>query len=72
MKDFYKQLEQLPESLKEGYILLRKGYEPSYSTGVCGSLTCGFGDLNDYGYFEYPISVHETEDRYLTLEEYLS
>ena len=72
MTDFQKQLSLLPESLKEGYILLRKGYEPNYSTGICECLTCGFGELDDYGYFEYPVSVHETENRYLTIEEYLS
>ena len=71
MLDFQKQLSLLPESLKEGYILLRKGYEPEYSTGICETLTCGFGELGDYGYFEYPIAVHETESRYLTIEEYL-
>lgn len=31
------------------------GEEPSFSTGICENLTCGFGVYDDYGYFEFPL-----------------
>jgi len=31
------------------------GEQPTYSTGVCGSLTCGYGELDFNGYWEYPL-----------------
>ena len=31
------------------------GELPSFSTGICGSLTCGYGKLDDYGYWEFPL-----------------
>lgn len=31
------------------------GQDPSFSTGVCESLTCGYGRLDDYGYFQFPL-----------------
>lgn len=31
------------------------GQDPNFSTGVCGELTAGYGELDEYGYFEYPL-----------------
>lgn len=31
------------------------GEKPTFSTGVCGSLTCGYGNLDSLGYWEYPL-----------------
>lgn len=28
---------------------------PGYSTGVCGNMTCGYGRLGFYGYWQYPV-----------------
>lgn len=33
----------------------------SVSTGLCGSVTFGWGYLDDYGYWEYPCIFHATE-----------
>lgn len=65
------QFNLLPESLKTGYQLLESGEVPNYSTGTCGCTTSGFGKLDDYGYFEHPLSMSEDDDVYLTLEQYL-
>lgn len=31
------------------------GDKPTFSTGICGSLTCGYGKLDDNGYWEFPL-----------------
>lgn len=31
------------------------GSKPSWSTGMEGEYTCGYGYLDNYGYWEYPI-----------------
>ena len=31
------------------------GERPSYSTGLDGELTCGYGRLDHYGYWQYPL-----------------
>ena len=32
---------------------------PGYSTGICGSLTAGFGRLDHNGYWQYPVRPTE-------------
>ena len=32
-----------------------RGDDPSFSTGICESLTCGYGKLDDYGYWQFPL-----------------
>lgn len=61
----------LPKGLQEGYKLLSEGIEPTYSTGICDCVTVGYGTLDEYGYWEFPLSLNEDTERYLTLEEYL-
>jgi hypothetical protein len=39
---------------------LEAGEKPTYSTGICGSLTCGYGKLDENGYWEFPIPMHLT------------
>lgn len=43
---------------------LEAGEKPTFSTGICGNLTAGYGQLSQDGYFKYPLP----EDR---IEEYL-
>lgn len=33
----------------------KNGEEPKFSTGVCESLTCGYGELSEYGYWQFPL-----------------
>ncbi len=33
--------------------------KPRYSAGICGSTTAGYGQLDKYGYFEYPLIVDQ-------------
>ena len=35
------------------------GIKPCYSTGICGSSTCGYGKLDRNGYWEYPLYLKE-------------
>lgn len=32
-----------------------EGEMPTFSTGICGSLTCGYGKLDESGYWEFPL-----------------
>lgn len=32
-----------------------RGEKPNFSQGICGSLTCGYGEIDDYGYWEFPL-----------------
>lgn len=36
----------------------RAGEKPTYSTGICGKLTCGYGELDCNGYWEFPLDVN--------------
>jgi hypothetical protein len=31
------------------------GFKPGYSTGIDGSTTCGYGRLDIYGFWQYPL-----------------
>jgi hypothetical protein len=31
------------------------GFKPTYSQGLHGGTTCGYGTLDPNGYFEYPL-----------------
>lgn len=72
MTDFQLKLSKLQKHLRHGYALLEQGHQPSYSSSICGCITCGFGELDEYGYWEFPLVMSEDEDVYLTIEEYLS
>jgi hypothetical protein len=37
----------------------KAGEKPSYSTGICGSITCGYGKLDQNGYWEFPLYLEE-------------
>ena len=30
-----------------------------FSTGICELMTAGYGELDGYGYFEYPLTVNQ-------------
>lgn len=49
--------EEYYEAMSQAYTWLREGIEYSYSKGICGSLTAGYGKLDEYGYWEYPLNV---------------
>ena len=38
------------------------GEKPTYSTGICGELTCGYGELDSNGYWEFPLDVDSLPD----------
>ena len=44
--------------------LWQQGRLPGFSTGICESLTCGYGKLDIYGYWQYPLRPAE---KYLEL-----
>lgn len=34
------------------------GEQPTYSTGICGTITCGYGELDCNGYWEFPLDIN--------------
>ena len=42
---------------------------PSYSQGICESVTAGYGKFDEYGFWEYPLNVLYTEDGVVITEE---
>lgn len=41
--------------IRGGFLRYLQGEKLTFSTGVCELLTCGFGECNEYGYFEFPL-----------------
>lgn len=39
--------------------LLMFGNTPSFSKGICDSITAGYGRCDEYGYFEFPLQVNQ-------------
>ncbi len=51
--------EQFNINQEIAYEKHESGEPPKYSTGICGSITAGYGRLDDYGYWEYPLIVDQ-------------
>ncbi len=49
--------EQHQIASNEAYRRYRNGEAPSFSTGICEFLTAGYGHLDAYGYYEFPLNV---------------
>lgn len=45
----------LPPEEVESLEFLQDGNVPTFSTGICERLTCGYGELDGYGYWEFPL-----------------
>jgi len=43
-------------------ILWRLGFKASYSTNIAGGLTGGYGELDEYGFWQYPLFNHMKVD----------
>jgi hypothetical protein len=42
-------------------ILLRMGRTPRFSSAIDGSLTAGYGRLDEFGFWQYPLKKNEIE-----------
>ena len=45
------------------------GEEPSYSTGICENITCGYGRLDPCGYWEFPLYPDTTPEAFAPFKE---
>lgn len=53
--------------------LWEKGEMPKFSTGICERLTCGYGTLDDNGYWEFPLyPADEYLEKFLEKRKHLS
>lgn len=50
--------QQWWENRDSAELRYKSGERPTWSTGICGSLTCGYGRLDEYGYWECPLYVN--------------
>lgn len=63
MTDIEKAWEAYIHTINEikASLMYKDGDQISYSKGICGQTTAGFGKLSDFGYFEYPLIIdHES------------
>lgn len=51
--------EQYYANMNKAYQWYEAGETPQYSKGICGMITAGYGKLDEYGYWEYPLNVIE-------------
>lgn len=49
--------DAFPNDIEEMEAMCRyfAGEEPTFSTGICGVLTAGYGECCEYGYWEFPL-----------------
>lgn len=46
-----------------------KGEKPTYSTGICDNITCGYGELDQLGYWEFPLYPDTTPEAFACFKE---
>lgn len=51
--------EQFLANQDKAYEMYKAGEKPTYSHGICESVTAGYGKLDDYGYWEFPLIVDQ-------------
>lgn len=51
--------EQFNHNQEVAYEKYKSGEEPKYSKGICEAVTAGYGKLDNYGYWEYPLIVDQ-------------
>lgn len=44
--------------IREAFRRYLCGDKLSFSSGICEGLTAGFGEINEYGYWEYPLPMN--------------
>lgn len=56
------------ENCEKAKQMYKEGQPPSYSSGICESITAGYGRLDEYGYWEYPLMVDQKTQRIIICE----
>lgn len=49
--------EQFYSNMNRAYTRYEQGESPCYSSGICGTVTAGYGILDPHGYWEFPLEV---------------
>lgn len=57
--------DQYKENQKVALDKYKSGEQPTYSSGICDSLTAGYGRLDYYDYWEYPLPVNQKTQKIL-------
>jgi hypothetical protein len=55
VKDAAQRKSVIEDAYLEAIRRFESGEKPGFSTGICESLTCGYGTLDDLGYWEFPL-----------------
>lgn len=53
------QYKSMTENQVEAIRRFEAGEKPSYSNGICESVTAGYGECDFYGYWEFPLCVNQ-------------
>lgn len=62
--------DEYKQNIEKAYQYYNEGYPPNFSTGICESLTSGYGRLDCYGYWEYPLYVDQDSWEIINGEKY--
>ena len=46
----------------------KSGQKPEFSSGICGSATAGYGSLNSFGYFQFPLYVNQETQKVMIVD----
>lgn len=46
----------------------KSGQKPSFSSGICGSVTAGYGHLCSNGYFQFPLYVNQETKKVMIVD----
>lgn len=60
--------DEFEANRKKAYGYYESGITPCFSTGICESVTAGYGRLDFYGYWEYPLVVDQNNLKIVLLE----
>lgn len=53
----------------EAYKRYDSGEKPMYSRGICDYITAGYGKLDAYGYWEFPLVVNQEDYTIISMKE---
>lgn len=60
--------EEFQQNRQKAYEKLKSGEPYGFSNGICESVTAGYGRLDYYGYWEYPLIVDQVTLQIIPLE----
>ena len=54
---------------QEAVTRFQQGQKPSYSTDIAENITCGYGEVDEYGFFDFPLPKQYWDKKVLEYEQ---